>query len=136
MRAETAIASNPRLASSQAEAILREELRSLVEQLGANPVSAAVLELQAGLERLCHEELQRKCDECGPFTRDQHEIMKSLTDSIVQRITRLVSRQLTNPPQTAEQEALLKLLLEPCKQQAANEAPTQGARSLAAGANH
>jgi hypothetical protein len=69
-----------------------------------------VADFRSRLWRVCSEELERLNEEYGPFTEEQHEILNTLAEHVMQRIASSLARTLADPPNASEQETLANFL--------------------------
>jgi glutamyl-tRNA reductase len=94
----------------QAEKILRREAAGFLGQVASERVNPMVADFRSRLWRVCSEELERLNEEYGPFTEEQHEILNTLAEHVMQRIASSLARTLADPPNASEQETLANFL--------------------------
>ncbi len=94
----------------QAEKILRREAAGFLGQVASERVNPMVADFRSRLWRVCSEELERLNEDYGPFTEEQHEILNTLAEHVMQRIASSLARTLADPPNASEQETLANLL--------------------------
>ena len=94
----------------QAERILCREAAGFLRQVASEQMNPMVAQFRSHLGRVCSEELERVNEEYGPFTEEQHEILNTLAEHVMQRIASSLARTLADPPSALEQEMFSHLL--------------------------
>jgi len=97
-------------AAEAAEKIVAAEARGFRGKLLAERVVPTIIALRNRLDELCRQELGSFCEECGPFSKDQDEILHAVTSRVTQRIAGSLARELKELPERMEQEQMTALL--------------------------
>lgn len=91
--------------SSAAEKILAAEVQGFRSKLLAEQVPTIVA-LRHRLDQICRQELDSFREECGPFSKDQDEILQAVTSRLTQRIAGSLARELKESPEKVGQEQM------------------------------
>jgi glutamyl-tRNA reductase len=93
-------------AAAEARKIVAAEARGFRRKLLAERVVPTIIALRTRLDEICRQELESFKAESGPFSRDQDEMLSSVTARITQRIAGSLARELKELPEKAEQEQM------------------------------
>jgi len=66
--------------------------------------------LRQHLDEICRQELDSFRHECGPFSKDQDEILHAVMSRMTQRIAGSLARELKELPEKMEQEQMTTAL--------------------------
>jgi glutamyl-tRNA reductase len=80
--------------ASEAERILAAEARGFRQRLQAEQSVSTLVALRYRLDEFCRQELDSFREECGPFSKDQDEILHAVTSRLTQRIAGSLVREL------------------------------------------
>jgi glutamyl-tRNA reductase len=94
----------------QAEKIISREAAGFLGRVASAQMNPVVADFRSRLWRVCSEELERLNEEYGPFTEEQHEVLNTLAEHVMQRIASSLARTLIDPPNASEQETLTNFL--------------------------
>jgi hypothetical protein len=90
----------------EAQRIVEDEAQGFRRKLLSERVVPTIAALRSQLERICRQELESFKHECGPFSKDQNELLED--EDVVVRITRRIvgslARELKDLPEKGEQE--------------------------------
>lgn len=93
-------------ASEPVQQIVEEEAHGFLRFLRDERVAPTVLALRERLDEICRQELECFKDECGPFTKDQEEVLGLAAYRITHRIAGSLARELKDFPGRTEQEQM------------------------------
>jgi len=93
-------------AAADAEKIVVAEAHGFRAKLLAERVVPTIIALRNRLDEICRQELGSFRDECGPFSKDQDEILQAVTSRMTQRIAGSLARELKELPERLEQEQM------------------------------
>jgi glutamyl-tRNA reductase len=93
-------------AAVDAEAIVVSEEHAFQKTFRAERVVPTMVALRNRLEELCRQELDSFQHECGPFSRNQDQMLKDVASRITRRIAGSLARELKEFPEEAEQTQL------------------------------
>lgn len=93
-------------AAADAEKIVVAEAHGFRAKLLAERVVPTIIALRKRLDEVCRQELGSFRDECGPFSKDQDEILQAVTSRMTQRIAGSLARELKELPERLEQEQM------------------------------
>jgi glutamyl-tRNA reductase len=93
-------------AAAEAQAIILAEAHAFEKRLRAERVVPTIVALRNRLEEICRQELDSFQHECGPFSRDQDQLLKDVASRITRRIAGSLARELKEFPEEAEQDQL------------------------------
>ena len=68
------------------------------------------LALRERLDEICRQELDSFRQECGPFSKDQDEMLNAVMSRMTQRIAGSLARELKELPEKMEQEQMATAL--------------------------
>jgi len=91
-----------RRGATAAERLLAAEAHGFRSELLAEQVVPTVVGLRHRLDEFCRQELDSFREECGPFSKDQDEILQAVTSRLTQRIAGSLVRELKEPPEKVE----------------------------------
>ncbi len=75
-------------------------------KLLAERVVPTIIALRNRLDEICLEELESFIEECGPFSKDQDEMLIAVTSRMTQRIAGSLARELKELPEQVQQEQM------------------------------
>ena len=93
-------------AAAAADAILHSEAQDFRRNLAAQRVVPTIVALRQRLNEICRQEVDSFCQENGPFTQDQNEILAAVMSRVTQRITGSLARELKELPEKEEQDQM------------------------------
>jgi glutamyl-tRNA reductase len=93
-------------AAAEAEKIVLAEARGFRRKLLAERVVPTIIALRNRLDEICRQELGSFREECGPFSKDQDEVLQAVTSRMMQRIAGSLARELKELPEKVEQEQM------------------------------
>jgi len=93
-------------AAAATEKIVAAEALGFRRKLLAERVVPTIIALRNRLDEICRQELNSFCEECGPFSRDQDELLQAVTSRMTQRIAGSVARELKELSERVEQEQI------------------------------
>ena len=93
-------------AAADAAKIVVAEAHGFRAKLLAERVVPTIIALRNRLDEICRQELGSFRDECGPFSKDQDEILQAVTSRMTQRIAGSLARELKELPERLEQEQM------------------------------
>ncbi len=95
-----------REAAAVAEKIVLAEAQGVRRKLLAERVVPTIVALHNRLDEICRQELEFFKQECGPFSKDQNQMLSAVTSRITQRIAGSLARELKELPEKVKQEAM------------------------------
>ncbi|MBZ5571537.1 MAG: glutamyl-tRNA reductase [Acidobacteriia bacterium] len=93
-------------AAGEAEKLVAAEVQGFCHKLLAERVVPTIIGLRNRLDEICRQELGSFREECGPFSKDQDEILQAVTSRMTQRIAGSLARELKGLPERVEQEQM------------------------------
>jgi glutamyl-tRNA reductase len=93
-------------AAVAAEKILRSEAQDFRRNLAAQRVVPTIVALRQRLNEICRQEVDSFCQENGPFTQEQNEMLNAVISRVTQRITGSLARELKELPEQVEQDQM------------------------------
>jgi glutamyl-tRNA reductase len=93
-------------AAAAAEEILRAEAQTFRRDLAAQRVVPTIVALRQRLNEICRQEVDSFCEENGPFTHEQNEMLTAVISRVTQRITGSLARELKELPEKVQQEQM------------------------------
>jgi glutamyl-tRNA reductase len=93
-------------AAAEAQLIVVSEAQGFQKKLRAERVVPTIVALRQRLDEICRQELDSFQHECGPFSRDQDQMLKDVAARITRRIAGSLARELKEFPEEAEQDQL------------------------------
>ena len=97
-------------AAAEAQEILQAEAQGFRRKLMAERVVPTIVALRQRLDEICRQELDSFRQECGPFSKDQDELLNAVMSRMTQRIAGSLARELKERPEKAEQDQLTTAL--------------------------
>ena len=97
-------------AAADAQKILLDEAQGFRRKLMAERVVPTIVALRQRLDEFCRQELDAYCQEKGPFSKDQDEILKAIMSRMTQRIAGSLARELKEFPEKVQQEQMTTAL--------------------------
>jgi len=94
------------IAAAAAEKILESEARDFRRDLAAQRVVPTIVALRRRLNEICRQEVDSFCQENGPLTPDQNEMLTAVVSRVTQRITASLARELKELPEKVEQDQM------------------------------
>jgi glutamyl-tRNA reductase len=94
------------VAATAAEKILQAEAKDFRRNLAAQRVVPTIVALRQRLNEICRQEVDSFCQENGPITQDQNEMLTAVISRLTQRITGCLARELKELPEKAQQEQM------------------------------
>jgi glutamyl-tRNA reductase len=98
------------IAAAEAQKILQTEAQGFRRRLMAERVVPTIVALRQHLDEICRQELDSFRHECGPFSKDQDEILHAVMSRMTQRIAGSLARELKELPEKMEQEQMTTAL--------------------------
>ncbi len=93
-------------AAAEAEKIIQTEAQGFRRKLLAEHVVPTIVALRTRLDEICRQELDSFREECGPFDKDEDDILQAVTSRMTQRIAGSLARELKEFPEQVEQEQM------------------------------
>ncbi len=93
-------------AAAEAETIVVAEAQGFRRKLLAERVVPTIIALRNRLDEICRQELESFIEECGPFSKDQDEMLIAVTSRMTQRIAGSLARELKELPEQVQQEQM------------------------------
>jgi glutamyl-tRNA reductase len=93
-------------AAAAADAILHSEAQDFRRNLAAQRVVPTIVALRQRLNEIGRQEVDSFCQENGPFTQDQNEMLAAVMSRVMQRITGSLARELKELPEKEEQDQM------------------------------
>ena len=98
------------IAAAGAQKILQTEAQGFRRRLMAERVVPTIVALRQRLDEICRQELDSFRQECGPFSKDQDEMLNAVMSRMTQRIAGSLARELKELPEKMEQEQMTTAL--------------------------
>jgi len=93
-------------AAADAQKIVEAEALGFRRKLLAERVVPTIIALRSRLDEICRQELDSFRQECGPFDKDEDQMLQAVTSRMMQRIAGSLARELKELPERIEQEQL------------------------------
>ena len=90
-------------AAAEALEIVTAEAQGFRGKLLAERVVPTIIALRSRLDEICRQELDSFRDECGPFDKDQDEMLRAVASRMTRRIAGSLARELKELPEKTEQ---------------------------------
>jgi glutamyl-tRNA reductase len=90
----------------EGQRIVEDEAQGFRRRLLSERAAPTIVALRSQLERICRQELESFQNECGPFSKDQDELLEDVVVRITRRIAGSLARELKELPEKGEQEQL------------------------------
>jgi len=97
-------------AAAEAQKILQTEAQGFRRKLLAERVVPTIVALRQRLDEICRQELDSFRQECGPFSKDQDEMLDAVMSRMTQKIAGSLARELKELPEKMEQEQMATAL--------------------------
>jgi len=97
-------------AAAEAQRIVQAEAHKFQSKLLAERVVPTIVALRNRLDEICRQELESYRQECGPFSKDQDQMMVAVTSRLSQRIAGALARELKEIPEKVDQDQLTHLV--------------------------
>jgi glutamyl-tRNA reductase len=97
-------------AAAEAQKILQAEAQGFRCALMAERVVPTIVALRLRLDEICRQELDSFCQENGPFSKDQDEMLNAVMFRMTHRIAGCLARELKELPEQTEQEQMATAL--------------------------
>jgi glutamyl-tRNA reductase len=94
------------VAAAEAEKIASAEAEGFRRKLLAERVVPTIIALRNRLDEICRQQLDSFKQECGPFSRDQDQMISAVTSRITQKIAGSLARELKELPERVDQEKM------------------------------
>ncbi len=65
-----------------------------------------IVALRSRLDQICRQELQSFQYECGPFSKDQNELLEDVVVRITRKLASSLARELKELPEKVEQDQM------------------------------
>jgi len=98
------------VAAAEAQKILQAEAQGFRRKLMAERVVPTIVALRQRLDEICRQELDSFRNECGPFSKDQDEMLNAVMSRMTQKIAGSLARELKELPEKMEQEQMTTAL--------------------------
>ncbi|MFZ0293422.1 MAG: glutamyl-tRNA reductase [Candidatus Sulfotelmatobacter sp.] len=98
------------IAAAEAQKILQTEAQGFRRRLMAERVVPPIVALRQRLDEICRQELDSFRQECGPFSKDQDEMLNAVMSRMTQRIAGSLARELKELPEKVQQEQMTTAL--------------------------
>ncbi len=89
---------------SRALETINAEAKQFLRKLAGEHTTPMISAIREHLRELCRQELQILRQECGPFTKDQDEMLAQFGSRVTQRLTTSLMRELREAPEKLDQE--------------------------------
>jgi len=91
---------------AEVHAVVVAEAQGFRRKLLAERVVTTIVALRNRLDQICRQELDCFKQECGPFSKDQGEILQAVTTRLTQKIAGSLARELKGVPEKVEQQQM------------------------------
>jgi glutamyl-tRNA reductase len=86
--------------------IVTEEAQGFLQGLLVQSDVPTIVALRQRLDQICRQELESFKEECGPFSKDQDEILSTVTSRLTQKIAGSLARELKDVPEKVIQQQM------------------------------
>jgi glutamyl-tRNA reductase len=93
-------------AALEAQTIVEDEAIGFRHRLLSERVVPTIVALRNRLDQICRQELQFFQYECGPFSRDQNELLEDVVVRITRKLASSLARELKELPEKVEQDQM------------------------------
>jgi len=93
-------------AALDAQKIVEDEAIGFRHRLSSERVVPTIVALRSRLDQICRQELQSFQYECGPFSKDQNELLEDVVVRITRKLASSLARELKELPEKVEQDQL------------------------------
>jgi glutamyl-tRNA reductase len=90
-------------AALEAQKIVEDEASGFRHRLLSERVVPTIVALRSRLDQICRQELQSFQYECGPFSKDQNELLEDVVVRITRKLASSLARELKERPEKVEQ---------------------------------
>jgi glutamyl-tRNA reductase len=92
--------------AAEEHGVVIAEAQGFRRKLLAGCVVPTIMALRHRLDQICRQELDRFKQECGPFSKDQDEILQAVTTRMTQKIAGSLAHELKEVPEKMEHEQM------------------------------
>ncbi len=93
-------------AALEAQKIVEDEAIGFRHRLLSERVVPTIVALRNRLDQICRQELQSFQYECGPFSKDQNELLEDVVVRITRKLASSLARELKELPEKVEQDQM------------------------------
>jgi glutamyl-tRNA reductase len=93
-------------AALDAQKIVEDEAIGFRHRLLSERVVPTIVALRNRLDQICRQELQSFQCECGPFSKDQNELLEDVVVRITRKLASSLARELKELPEKVEQDQM------------------------------
>jgi glutamyl-tRNA reductase len=93
-------------AALEAQKIVEDEAVGFRHRLLSERVVPTIVALRSRLDQICRQELHSFQSECGPFSKDQSELLEDVVVRITRKIASSLARELKELPEKVEQDQM------------------------------
>ncbi len=93
-------------AALEAQKIVEDEAVGFRHRLLSERVVPTIVALRNRLDQICRQELQSFQYECGPFSKDQNELLEDVVVRITRKLASSLARELKELPEKVEQDQM------------------------------
>lgn len=93
-------------AALEAQRIVEDEAIGFRYRLLSERVVPTIVALRSRLDQICRQELQSFQYECGPFSKDQNELLEDVVVRITRKLASSLARELKELPEKVEQDQM------------------------------
>ena len=93
-------------AALEAQKIVEDEAIGFRHRLLSERVVPTIVALRSRLDQICRQELQVFQSECGPFSKDQNELLEDVVVRITRKLASSLARKLKELPEKMEQDQM------------------------------
>ena len=93
-------------AALEAQKIVEDEAIGFRHRLLSERVVPTIVALRSRLDQICRQELQSFQYECGPFSKDQNELLEDVVVRITRKLASSLARELKELPEKVEQDQM------------------------------
>jgi glutamyl-tRNA reductase len=93
-------------AALEAQKIVEDEASGFRHRLLSERVVPTIVALRSRLDQICRQELQSFQYECGPFSKDQNELLEDVVVRITRKLASSLARELKELPEKVQQDQM------------------------------
>ncbi len=93
-------------AALEAQKIVEDEAIGFRHRLLSERVVPTIVALRSRLDQICRQELRSFQYECGPFSKDQNELLEDVVVRITRKLASSLARELKELPEKVEQDQM------------------------------
>jgi glutamyl-tRNA reductase len=93
-------------AALEAQKIVEDEAVGFRHRLLSERVVPTIVALRSRLDQICRQELQSFQYECGPFSKEQNELLEDVVVRITRKLASSLARELKELPEKVEQDQM------------------------------